>query len=655
MFKIPQNNQISTPNTSDLVGNIFYTKNINLNDEGYIKLAPATVSIFNNSDDADYDTAQAINAGNRELWVLSDDSFSTSALGLDLVSSLTNQTNANGAPTPGVEEDLEFFNDNWVITDNGVKYDDSGSWTAISGTPASSSGPNVLARFPYQNGLLVGNGNEVALVDTNWQVVTTLVLPTGYVVLTMWAVGSYAYIGTINEQGVYGALFRWNGSGTAHNGMWSVKSLAIESVTGYKDSVACYTRDGELLYFTGNGFQRLATFPFYNRRIRQGDQNNQYSNVTHRGMVADEDLIYIAFGDRIDGGYFQGNPSGVWCYNPGVGLYHIYSGTKTRFIEITVTSGNVNTSTDTMTTASSLTMPDTGTQVFVASSGVTGVSENNWYYLIKVSSTEFRLARTYDDSVNGVPVDITAATTTTLLHFPQKLDYGDSHLSSRIALAILSSDTKRSASQIGEVVFSVDAQNASDLSTYELCVPHSKLENRGYFVTPKLQAKGHEEKFKNIALKFNELIENDKIVIKYRTETKKYLPNSYIGENVGINNVRATWTSDTAFTTSADLHELSAGDEIEIIGGAGSGTLNHVESVSESAGTYTVTLTEANPLVSAGNYSYFFADNWKMMTELDSTLGLTSWKGSFDTGKSGWIQFKIELQGRETTINELIV
>ena len=645
MFEIPQNNRISIPNSSDLEGNIYYTKNIDLNSEGYIKLADASVSVFNSGDDEDYQEAQSMIVADESLIVLSDDTFKGSSMGL--VNALSNQTTSEGAPTPGVNDDVEYFNGEWVITDAGsIEREDGGSWTSISGTPVSSTPQNVLAKFPYQNGLLVGNGNTIALLDTNWLVVSTLILPVGYKVTSMWSVGQFTYIATMNTYGIQGALFKWNGSGSVHQGIWSVDSVAIDSVTRYKDSVACYTRNGQLLYFTGNGFQELAVFPFFNTYKINGDQTNAYENVTHRGMVARDNLIYIAFGDRTIENY-PNTPNGVWCYNPKVGLFHMFSGTKTRFETMTVTSGNVNTTTDTLTTASSVTMPDTGTMIYLVSSGATGITSNTWYYIIKVSATEFKVARTYDDAINDVPVDITVSTSTNTFYIPQRLDYGDTYLQFRVGLALINDNMTLGAQKLGDVVFGVEATDSSNNPSFEFCVNHPLVENRGYFVTPKLKAAGNKSQSKTISLNFDELIENDKIVIKTRTKTKKYLPNK--------DNISATWTSDTVFTTTADLHELSVGDEIEIIGGAGSGTLHHVSSVSVLAGTYTVTLTEANPFVTNGDISYFFADTWQKVTELDKNLGLTYWENSFDVGKSGWIQFKIELQGKQTTINKLIV
>ena len=148
MFKIPNNGKYAITNNSDREGNIYYTKNIDFSD-GYLRLADATFSTYDTSSDAEYDTAMAMNTGDGDVWILSDDTFGTSDIGL--ISNLNNLTTGDGAPTAGVEEDLVYFNDNWVISDNSsTEYEDGGAWTSISGVPGSSWIPGVLGLFPYK-------------------------------------------------------------------------------------------------------------------------------------------------------------------------------------------------------------------------------------------------------------------------------------------------------------------------------------------------------------------------------------------------------------------------------------------------------------------------------------------------------------------------
>ena len=55
MIKIPQNKEFFVSNGSDLIPNIQFTKNITLDEEGYIKLSPPFPSIANGTDVVNFD------------------------------------------------------------------------------------------------------------------------------------------------------------------------------------------------------------------------------------------------------------------------------------------------------------------------------------------------------------------------------------------------------------------------------------------------------------------------------------------------------------------------------------------------------------------------------------------------------------------------
>lgn len=659
MFKIPgQNKKYSITNKSDVGGNIYYTKNIDFNTDGYLKLADAAISVYDGSSDVEYDTAQAINTGDGSIYVLSDDTFNS--FSIDLITSLSNRTTAEGAPTPGVEEDVTFYNNNWVISDDGVFYDNSGAWTSISGTPATSGNPNVLERFPYQNALLVGNGNQVALVNTSWTVVTTLTLPQGYKVVSMDTVGSYAYIGTATETGDSGALFRWDGSSTSHNGIYEVDSYEISSVKRYGSSVVCVTAWGQLLYFNGSSFTELAQFPFYTDREEfSNNYGNEYQPFTHRGMVVDGDRIYLSLGGTLSTESLTKNnlPNGIWCYTPNAGLHHIFSGTRTNFGQLLVGASNVNTSTNIFTKTSGIDIPETGTRIFINqdfSMGVNGeVRDNRWYYIIKLSSTTFQIARTYKDAIDSVALDITAAPTFTLtFESPQYNGYGDTYLEDRIGLALYTENGSRGREKIGRLVYAVSVQNDTGTLEYHLCTSQPYVKNHGYFVTPKLYSSEGEDVFNRITLKYKELTQDDEIVVKYKNIDKSYLPSQFETFDPSFTDV--TWTNQTTFTTKLDLQDAVVGDEVEIISGAGAGITSHISSISRSDETYTVTLEDTIDLITASDTSKVYVDNFKKLGTITKDHP-ERYKSFTLNKKSEWIQVKVELKGRGITIEELIV
>ena len=55
MIRIPNTDKrYSQPNNSDLFGNIYYCKNTNFDNEGYIKLSPRALSIENDGTESDF-------------------------------------------------------------------------------------------------------------------------------------------------------------------------------------------------------------------------------------------------------------------------------------------------------------------------------------------------------------------------------------------------------------------------------------------------------------------------------------------------------------------------------------------------------------------------------------------------------------------------
>ncbi len=54
MAKIPNNGRFAQTNNSDLFGNIHITKNINFDEEGYLKSSSRVVSLRNDSDDTSF-------------------------------------------------------------------------------------------------------------------------------------------------------------------------------------------------------------------------------------------------------------------------------------------------------------------------------------------------------------------------------------------------------------------------------------------------------------------------------------------------------------------------------------------------------------------------------------------------------------------------
>lgn len=109
-------------------------------------------------------------------------------------------------------------------------------------------------------------------------------------------------------------------------------------------------------------------------------------------------------------------------------------------------------------------------------------------------------------------------------------------------------------------------------------------EKRGYFVTTWIDSENMQDVWQKLGIKHREFLNaNDKIVAKYRT--REYEP-TY---------ATITWTSTTTFTTTTDISAYwtsGTGGEVEVIRGFGGGTVAHITSIVNNAGTYTVTIDE---------------------------------------------------------------
>ena len=158
--------------------------------------------------------------------------------------------------------------------------------------------------------------------------------------------------------------------------------------------------------------------------------------------------------------------------------------------------------------------------------------------------------------------------------------------------------------------------------------------SRGYFVTPRFQSSGIEDKWVALWLKFRKLDDaDDRIIVKYRTD-----------EDPTLDFFAAiTWSSTTVFTTTnASFSAVVDGDEVEVLWGRGAGACAQVSGTPSLAGsTYTVTLAEAVAGVSGG--ARVRVRNWTL-AETISNQNLKNLLVRIGADAQ-WIEFKIELRG----------
>lgn len=657
-YRIPSADQrrFTQTNRGDFSGNIRTTKNINFDYEGYLQLSAPAVAIMTEDDDSDFDRVDAMAVGEGVLFMNGDEVFH-GTIGVDKMTSDAGDTNA---PSPAVENDILYFNDAIVVTDGiTVDYSDSATnpttWTNIAATTISAGAPTCLALFDGQSGLMIGNGNKVDLINTSWGLIRTLTLPTQYNVSSMVSNGSVAYIGTRHKGAGEARMFIWDGNGTSASESYGVENFEIPSIKAYGSSVVAFTSDGRKLRFNGGGFDELAVLPVYNEtNVDWGDDGNDYSVLANRGMAVDGNLSYINIASELESyqEYLPNFYGGVWCFDPSVGLYHRHSPSFTTLETIDISSvDKVDTSTNIITVTADI---PTGTPILYSSTStlLDPLKLDKSYYAINVSATEIRLAESIEAANAGTAIDLeTTGHTSNKLHVYHVKDYGNTYTDNRCSLAVLS-QSMRNALYAERLAFSANVDNETGSEKTVLNTPNPQLYNRGHFILPKLVASQKEDKFHSIEFKHLPLGTDDEIRIKYRVIDDPNYPLDFKDDGTSLSDRKGTWTSTTTFTTDRDISSAQVGDEVDIVGGVGAGTLSHITDISESSGTYTVTIDEAFAFAESGNEMYFVIDNWKFLGTINSTNEITGFR--LDEAVSE-IEFKVELRGIKTTIIEVMI
>lgn len=673
MIQIPQP-QWQQSNNSDKFGNISSTRNINLDNEGYLSLASRSFSVWASGGDAPGTSAIGTILG---IGRYSEGDFIAMTSGSAILLSLSNTTFTN-------DEDTRSNNPNGAITSWGTFWQNryycseqtnvvykaigSGVLTAwVSAAITLTTGlTHAMEVFRNKKTLCITNGNTVLQVNTSHAATTDLVLPSDYEAIGLAYSNNKMGIvtrltNTIEGQGQDAYFFVWDGNTASAGQGVPIGSDSAVAIAAYKGTWVILTRTGQLLIWNGSGFQQLAAFPFYYKGQYWGGFLNKvgYGQM----IVVEGDLIYlnveigITKSGRNQENYLPGNPSGIWCFDPAVGLYHRYSPSMSYMQPLTVSDSGVNTTTNILTKATG-TVPSTGSIVRYTNAGGTpigGLQERRDYYVIQVTSTTFKLATTYQNAIEGTAIDLTSvgASTNNFLSF-EILDYGAVNTSGNGAIAFMGvSDQYADHLIYGHEVYNPDG---TGYKHFQVTVPY--IENRGEIVTAKLFPDSKEAIKRNLVIKFKPLTGTDTIVVKEKSHDLTGLPVSTIQNNTNGN---CTWTNPREFYTSSVLEDVvtafDAGNEIEclVLSGVGAGTLVKVESIVADDGVYSIVLEEDVIGVSSGLFSDVQFDNFSKYATIDVNSPANQ-KGYIEApigNNSKWSLYKLELRGVKVTIEEL--
>lgn len=398
--------------------------------------------------------------------------------------------------------------------------------------------------------LLIGDDNKVHMVDKNNNVSNgRLVWGSEYRVSWIRSDKDGTWIGLRNKLSGEGIACFWDESSENYNQAYGVKSEQSMSCVIKNGVPYIVNTAGQLLAFSGSGFEEVAVFPVYNQPGKRWSDGSAGSNnvVVHRnGMALVQGMIHIVARTIInnqgdDSALMENFPSGIWTYDRKSGLRHKYSFNQYTDTEI-----------------------DYGAFSISGAGAIVETDPENGLFLA------------------GARIYTNATTTTTISFYRDKND---------------------------------------------------SVVKRGYFVTSLFESSGFEDVFQDLLLSFKRFRSaSDRIVVKYRSVKNINFP--------VIDTAAGTWSDTDTFTTTANLANVSAGDEVEIIRGRGAGACVHISSLSLAAGTYTVNLSETIPNVSGS--MRFIVRNFRECARVSSQ---NIERQEFDIDVPGtFIQLKVELR-----------
>lgn len=664
---ITPNPQYKVPNISDKFGDIIRTRNINLDLQGYAQLSPRMAMLYSENDDNDFALPLAIGKyAIGEFQVLTGDRNFGVAVGTASIS--TTEDTGSNTPQATLDSDGAWFQGLWhactatAVLSRPASGGASQAWTSRI-TGLTSGVRHIIRQHKSRVQLCVSNGNVVKQYDTSYSGTTDLTIPADYEISGMEYNNGYMGIITrLASNGTTGndneaMFYQWSGASTSANISIGLGSDAGIAIFAYKSSFVVVTRSGELKYFNGAGFQTIATFPFYFTQHTFGDaqNNNALGNVF--GYVAG-DNIHINFGNDIsivsrDGARtLKTFPAGIWCYDPAVGLYQMYSPSISKLSMTAVTAADVNISTNILTTSD--TVPSTGNIARFISTGTApdGISINQDYYVIKVSSTTFKLAETREHARNGTAIDITSQGADTHRFIViEHNDYGASQYLYPGACGSVG-DVGNNYPIYTDIIAGarLNGTDGSDFDTLSIAVPW--LENVGVIETRRYSSEVSEDAERGFEIRFKPLNNDSSIRVYSKTEDVLSFPLSTYNDS-------ATWLGTNILTTARDLTAaqtyLESGGAVlmEILSGAGGGNVVAVTSIKCEGGVCSVELEEDVFGVQSGYVCDFIIDNYRHEYTITSDNNEAGYVNVMtDMSASKFAQFLIVPVGYDVTIEQ---
>lgn len=342
MYKIPNNTkQFKADNFSMTRGNVFSTFNVMFDaDMGRIKLNPKMELYYSEADNADFLYPFAIVNATTDGGTQSDTYVLTTnggAIGY-VFSTLTGlaKITASDAPSKATDETSDMClylgsNDTeWLhVSDaDGLHYVDpalSESTWSIK-TNADFKNKFILIPFIRTNRLYMFTTSSVH----SWDGISS----------TPETSGAYTQVNGLSNitcarasseriwyatSGITGTgkskVYEWDGVNVNPLKIYTLDTDAILSMSILGDIPHLMDRRGRMWVYNGYEFVIKDTLPF-----REDDTSNATVSIHRNGMITEKGKIYILVGSASSNlNTTERSLSGIWCYDPNIGLYHYTS------------------------------------------------------------------------------------------------------------------------------------------------------------------------------------------------------------------------------------------------------------------------------------------------------------------------------------------
>jgi hypothetical protein len=653
-MRIPSNNRWIQLNNGDIQGALYETHNMNFDRGGVAQLSQKSYAFMNDivADGGDVDFKQVMSVVGHDSG---DITVVTSGKTFSGDLDCTFLTNLDTAPELSALTDsvvvFGAYNSNrlYVVDGSTMKYHTKGSpgsWTSTGITDFSTAAGDKHPMCSFDSlptyKLAVGDKNTVRIFDnagasTNEDTTNKLTLPPQYNVTSLAYRSGYLYVGTKTDEGQEARVFIWNGSGTNAQSAVPVGTGWILSLVPYKNTVAGITDAGEIFAVSGTSKVTLGGLPVYFAEAKRWDAvvAATNGNVLSQGMTVIGDRIYVNIEAEVStNDFYYPQASGIWCYDPQIGVYHYTTSTT----DVVVTDNSLSRSGNELTTSANHGLVTGDPIYFLGISSLTGVTQDVVYYAIVVDANTISVAgNRYDaDQGNALTLGGTPDSSDNLTYVTNT-DHGS--LTDSLPGAIAATGHRTTAKEIFEtdILYGSEPYNLAN-TVEQTCQGMVDSWNVGWFTTQKIYTNNITQNWHEVYLLINKaLLSNEQIIVKYRAEDKASIPTK---------EVTGTWSSTTQLSTTDQKvgNQVAVGDEIMITRGQGQGRLAHITAVSVASDTTTITIDET--LGSVTNTALQF-----MVTGFKKALAVTGTREQNNivraplNVKSSWIQIKVELRG----------